>query len=142
MSVLKSKIPWHRKLEIFLDTFCIQKFLCHWTNFGFYCMLVPLSIFTPEVRFPALCLGTTCGHLVSQVPWRVAIHVKWKRIHALPVVKVSIPMWALVHLPAAITVTTAMFTVNGWRHALLYVLFENAMGVVKISAAFAGVLQC
>lgn len=35
-----------------------------------------------------------------------------------------------------------MFTVNGWRHALLYVLFENAMGVVKISAAFAGVLQC
>jgi hypothetical protein len=55
--------------------------------------------------------------------------------------QVSIPLWSLVHLPAIITLTTALFTPRGWIHALLYVLFENAMGIVKVGAAVAGALQ-
>jgi hypothetical protein len=46
-----------------------------------------------------------------------------------------------VHLPAVITLTTTFFTPRGWIHALLYVLFENAMGIVKVGAAVAGVLH-
>jgi beta-mannan synthase len=30
--------------------------------------------------------------------------------------------------------------VQGWIHSILYVLFENAMGVVKLWAVVAGVL--
>lgn len=48
-AIFQAAIPWHRKLEIFLIVFGVQKFLCHWVNFGFYCVLVPLSVFTPEV---------------------------------------------------------------------------------------------
>jgi beta-mannan synthase len=49
ITIIKSKISWIRKMEICLVIFCVQKFLCHWVNFGFFCVLVPLSVFTPEV---------------------------------------------------------------------------------------------
>ena len=52
--------------------------------------------------------------------------------------QVSIPLWALVHLPVVVTVTTAIFTPQGWLHCILYVLFENAMGIVKLGAVIAG----
>ena len=52
--------------------------------------------------------------------------------------QVSIPLWALVHLPVVVTLTTAVFTPRGWLHCILYVLFENAMGVVKLGAVIAG----
>jgi len=51
---------------------------------------------------------------------------------------VSIPLWALVHLPVVVTLSTAAFTPNGWVHSILYVLFENAMGIVKLGAVIAG----
>jgi hypothetical protein len=51
---------------------------------------------------------------------------------------VSIPLWALVHLPVIVTLSTAAFTPNGWVHSILYVLFENAMGIVKLGAVIAG----
>ena len=123
--------------------------------------------------------------------------------------QVSIPLWALVHLPVVVTVTTAVFTpkaclfltslisvaltcilpilseseqnklntwallldgrdpfsldktplpqqhgcamadhqksnmvlmLQGWVHSILYVLFENAMGVVKLWAVVAGIV--
>ena len=52
--------------------------------------------------------------------------------------QVSIPLWALVHLPVVVTLSTAAFTPNGWVHSILYVLFENAMGIVKLGAVIAG----
>ena len=58
------------------------------------------------------------------------------------VTQVSIPLWALVHLPVVVTVTTAIFTPKGWLHCILYVLFENAMGIVKMGAVVAGEWQC
>ena len=57
---------------------------------------------------------------------------------SLLVLQVSIPLWALVHLPVVVTVTTAIFTPKGWLHCILYVLFENAMGIVKMGAVVAG----
>ncbi len=56
--------------------------------------------------------------------------------------QVSIPLWALVHLPVVVTVTTAIFTPKGWLHCILYVLFENAMGIVKMGAVIAGKTLC
>lgn len=100
--IWNSSLPMSRKLELICCYFGVRKFATHWVSLGFFCGLVPLSIFTPEV---------------------------------------SIPLWALVHLPVVVTVTTAMFTPKGWLHCILYVLFENGMGLVKLWAVIAGVLD-
>ena len=39
------------KLELLLLYFGIRKFATHWVSLGFFCTLVPLSVFTPEVSF-------------------------------------------------------------------------------------------
>jgi beta-mannan synthase len=100
--IWRSSLPLHRKIDILFCYFGIRKFATHWVSLGFFCMLVPLSTFTPEV---------------------------------------SIPLWALVHLPVVVTLSTAAFTPNGWVHSILYVLFENAMGIVKLGAVIAGMLD-
>ena len=44
-----SNLPMKKKLDLILCYFGIRKFATHWVSLGFFCMLVPLSIFTPEV---------------------------------------------------------------------------------------------
>ena len=46
-----SSLPLHRKLELILCYFGIRKVATHWVSMGFFCGLVPLSAFTPEVTF-------------------------------------------------------------------------------------------
>ena len=55
--------------------------------------------------------------------------------------EVAIPTWVLVHLPIAVTISTAFFTPRGWVYSILYVLFENAMGIVKLWAVITGILD-
>ena len=100
--VWASSLPLASKLNLVLVYFGIRKFATHCVSLGFFCTLVPLSVFCPEV---------------------------------------NIPLWALVHLPVVVTVTTSMFTPGGWLHSILYVLFENAMGIVKMGAVVAGLLD-
>ncbi|KAK9814760.1 hypothetical protein WJX72_011039 [[Myrmecia] bisecta] len=97
--IWSSSLPFWRKLELIFCYFGIRKFATHWVCICFFCGLVPLSMFTPEV---------------------------------------SIPLWALVHLPVVVTLSTAIFTPRGWMHCILYVMFENAMGIVKLWAVIAG----
>ncbi|KAL4420802.1 hypothetical protein ABPG75_010458 [Micractinium tetrahymenae] len=100
--VWASQLPLPRKLELVLFYFGIRKCATHLVSLGFFCTLVPLTVFTPEVRIPA---------------------------------------WALVHLPVAVTLSTAWFTRKGWIYSILYVLFENAMGTVKLWAVITGLLD-
>ena len=44
-----SQLPLPDKLELILCYFGIRKFATHWVSLGFFCTLVPLSMFTPEV---------------------------------------------------------------------------------------------
>ena len=97
-----SSLPLSSKLNLIVIYFGIRKFATHWVSLGFFCTLVPLSVFVPEV---------------------------------------NIPLWALVHLPVVVTVTTSCFTPKGWLHSILYVLFENGMGIVKMGAVTAGLLD-
>ena len=55
--------------------------------------------------------------------------------------EVFIPFWALVYVPLTITVSTTFWTRNGWRHAVPYVLCENAMSAVKVTAMLSGFLD-
>jgi hypothetical protein len=43
------------QVDILFCYFGIRKFATHWVSLGFFCMLVPLSTFTPEVRPPWCC---------------------------------------------------------------------------------------
>ena len=42
--------PCRTQVDILFCYFGIRKFATHWVSLGFFCMLVPLSTFTPEVR--------------------------------------------------------------------------------------------
>jgi beta-mannan synthase len=97
-----SSIPLPRKIEVTVMYFGVRKVATHFVALGFFCTLVPLAVFTPEIHIPA---------------------------------------WVLVHFPVVVTMSTAWFTPRGWVYSILYVLFENAMGMVKLWAVVTGILD-
>lgn len=44
-----SSLPLFSKLDLIFCYFGIRKFATHWVSLGFFCTIVPLSVFTPEV---------------------------------------------------------------------------------------------
>ena len=46
--------------------------------------------------------------------------------------RVTLYEWAVVYLPAAISMTNVFFTPNAWYYVVHYVLFENAMCLYKV----------
>ena len=44
-----SSLPMFSKLDLIFCYFGIRKFATHWVSLGFFCTIVPLSVFTPEV---------------------------------------------------------------------------------------------
>lgn len=67
--IWRSSLPLTSKLELLVFYFGLRKFATHWVSLGFFCTLVPLSVFTPEVRCSALlssaapCLHPPPSHL-------------------------------------------------------------------------------
>ena len=49
VDIWASSLPLAAKLELIVVYFGIRKFATHWVSLGFFCTLVPLSMFTPEV---------------------------------------------------------------------------------------------
>ena len=49
VDIWASSLPMQKKLDLIILYFGIRKFATHWVSLGFFCTLVPLSIFTPEV---------------------------------------------------------------------------------------------
>lgn len=49
VDIWASSLPLMSKLDLILCYFGIRKFATHWVSLGFFCTIVPLSIFTPEV---------------------------------------------------------------------------------------------
>ena len=58
VDIWASALPMSAKLELIVAYFGIRKFATHWVSLGFFCTLVPLSMFTPEVStfVQAICL--------------------------------------------------------------------------------------
>lgn len=66
--VLASPLPALRKAELLLCYFGLRKFATHWVSLGFFCTIVPLSVFTPEVGL-VLHAAHFCGvHCVVDRP--------------------------------------------------------------------------
>ena len=51
--IWRSALPVTTKLELLVLYFGLRKFATHWVSLGFFCTLVPLTVFTPEVCSPA-----------------------------------------------------------------------------------------
>lgn len=49
-AIWSSKLPWMRKCELNFMYFMLRKTSSHFVSLGFFCFLVPLSVYTPEVR--------------------------------------------------------------------------------------------
>ena len=54
VDIWASSLPLHCKLDLIFCYFGIRKVATHWVSMGFFCGLVPLSVFTPEVTRPLL----------------------------------------------------------------------------------------
>lgn len=50
-----SSLPLFSKLDLIFCYFGIRKFATHWVSLGFFCTIVPLSVFTPEVGHRCTC---------------------------------------------------------------------------------------
>merc|ERR1719203_1420175 len=50
------------------------------------------------------------------------------------------PWWAIVWLPLLVTVTTMAFSPNSFHYMILYVMYENAMSILKLGASLEGLL--
>jgi beta-mannan synthase len=46
--------------------------------------------------------------------------------------RVTLSEWAVIYLPAAISISNILFTPSEWYHVLHYILFENAMCLYKV----------
>ena len=72
--IWRSSLPLSAKLELLVLYFGVRKFATHWVSLGFFCTLVPLSIFTPEVAtipFSPLLAPCNCAALRTRL-WRHA----------------------------------------------------------------------
>jgi len=49
VDIWASSLPLFSKLDLIFCYFGIRKFATHWVSLGFFCTIVPLSVFTPEV---------------------------------------------------------------------------------------------
>ena len=64
--IWRSALPLATKLDLLLVHFGVRKFATHWVSLGFFCTLVPLSIFTPEAR-ERTCVLHVCRSLIDML---------------------------------------------------------------------------
>jgi len=117
-AVWASNISWAQKLYLNMCARCAQR-LC--------CRMTPLSFFFGTRLFAT--------HIVSFVLYCTLVPI------AVIAPEIRMPFWALIYVPIAITVSTTFFTPGGWKYTVAYVLYENAMCVVKLNAMLSGLFE-
>jgi beta-mannan synthase len=90
-----------------------------------------------DVRALSFFFGTRlfATHIVSFVLYCTLVPL------AVIAPEIRMPFWALIYIPIAITVSTTFFTPGGWKYTVAYVLYENAMCVVKLNAMLSGLFD-
>ena len=76
VDIWASSLPLYHKLDLIFCYFGIRKVATHWVSMGFFCGLVPLSVFTPEVP-----IKDPCAHRFPPLPHQ---HLCWGAVHAGP----------------------------------------------------------
>lgn len=67
VDIWASSLPLFSKLDLIFCYFGIRKFATHWVSLGFFCTIVPLSVFTPEVNSAlyTMCHAELCNIVQS-----------------------------------------------------------------------------
>jgi hypothetical protein len=119
-AVWASNISWAQKLYLNMCARCAQRLCCRMTP-------PPLSFFFGTRLFAT--------HIVSFVLYCTLVPI------AVIAPEIRMPFWALIYVPIAITISTTFFTPGGWKYTVAYVLYENAMCVVKLNAMLSGLFE-
>lgn len=110
-SVSESSLPPLHKAYLNIFFFGVRMLATNVISFTFYSVLVPMIL-----------LVYATEDLESSVHHRF------------------MPWWAIVWMPMLVTMSTMAFSPNSFHYMLLYVMYENAMSILKLGASLEGLL--
>jgi beta-mannan synthase len=110
-SVSDSTLPLLHKTYLNLFFFGVRMLATNVISFTFYSVLVPLMLLE-----------------YAQEEQLESLHHRF------------MPWWAIVWLPLLVTMSTMAFSPNSFHYMVLYVMYENAMSILKLGASLEGLL--
>ena len=110
-SVGESALPLLHKSYLNIFFFGVRMLATNVISFTFYSVLVPLMLL------------------------EYAQEVETEETHHR-----FMPWWAIVWLPLLVTMSTMAFSPNSFHYMILYVMYENAMSILKLGASLEGLL--
>ena len=111
LSVSESTLPLLHKSYLNIFFFGVRMLATNVISFTFYSVLVPLMLLE-----------------YAQEEESEATHHRF------------MPWWAIVWLPLLVTMSTMAFSPNSFHYMILYVMYENAMSILKLGASLEGLL--
>ena len=111
VAVAESSLPLLHKSYLNIFFFGVRMLATNVISFTFYSVLVPMIL-----------LVYATEDLESSVHHRF------------------MPWWAIVWMPLLVTMTTMAFSPNSFHYMILYVMYENAMSILKLGASLEGLL--
>jgi len=110
-SVTESTLPPLHKAYLNIFFFGVRMLATNVISFTFYSVLVPMILLVYATEDP-----------------EAAVHHRF------------MPWWAIVWLPLLVTMTTMAFSPGSFHYMILYVMYENAMSILKLGASLEGLL--
>ena len=110
-SVIESSLPPLHKAYLNIFFFGVRMLATNVISFTFYSVLVPMILL-----------------VYATEDLETAVHHRF------------MPWWAIVWLPLIVTMTTMAFSPNSFHYMILYVMYENAMSILKLGASLEGLL--
>jgi len=114
--VLQSSLPPLQKAYLNIFFFGARMLATNVISFTFYSVLVPLTLLHFTSESEAEATGESEAHH-RFMPW-----------------------WAIVWLPLLVTASTMAFSPESFHFMILYVMYENAMSILKLGASLEGLL--
>lgn len=110
-SVAESRLPTLHKAYLNIFFFGVRMLATNVISFTFYSVLVPLILL-----------------VYATEDLEEAVHHRF------------MPWWSIVWLPLLVTMTTMAFSPKSFHYMILYVMYENAMSILKLGASLEGLL--
>lgn len=111
VAVAESSLPPLHKSYLNIFFFGVRMLATNVISFTFYSILVPLVLL-----------------VYATEDLEAAVHHRF------------MPWWAIVWLPLLVTMSTMAFSPNSFHYMIIYVMYENAMSILKLGASLEGLL--
>lgn len=111
MQVHESTLPPLHKAYLNIFFFGVRMLATNVISFTFYSILVPMILL-----------------VYATEDLEASVHHRF------------MPWWAIVWMPLLVTMSTMAFTPSAFHYMVLYVMYENAMSILKLGASLEGLL--